>query len=416
MSDPFPLMQKYGQEYADPMTCPMLAGPPMVLTWSPEGLKSVYTADPDTFEPGAAEALAVIVGRGSIFLSAGESHKRQRKLLMPPFHGDRMRAYGALMQSTAQRWAAKLSKGASAPMLPITQGITLDIIIKALFGVDDPQKVNELHDNILGIFEAFSPLIAMFRFFQREFGGFGPWAKFQRRAEALRARMRELMTQKRALAGEDVLCLLLSARDEAGEGMSEAEIMDQLLTFVVAGHETTATSLAWALYELHRRPFALAKLREELKALGDSPAPEVVVKQPYLEAVINETIRMHPPLPIVPRRLTREFTLLGHTLPAGTRVGTALYMAHNREETFPRPLEFRPERFLERSFSPFEFVPWGGGVRRCLGAAFAMYEMKIVLAALLSSAEFTLDEPKPVRSTFRIGTYGPETGVRMTPR
>lgn len=410
MRDPFPLMLALARDYQDPVTCPILGQSPIVITWSPEGLRTIFSADPDTYAPGTNEALAVMVGRGSIFLKSGADHKRARKLLTPPFHGDRMRAYGALMRETAERWARGLEPGKSAPILPIAQGITLDVIIEAIFGERDPAKITALHDDILGIVEAFNPVIATFRFTQREFGGFGPWAKFRRRAEAIDAKMLGLVAEKQKKPGEDILSMLIATRDEEGEGIPEREILDQLLTFVVAGHETTSTTLAWAFYELHRSPSALARLREEI---GDRKSPDELTKLPYLAAVCNETLRMHPPVPIVTRKLQKELTLRGYTLPEGTVVGAGVYNAHHNEENFDKPFEFRPERFIEKSYTPFQFLPFGGGARRCLGASFAMYELQIVLATLLSQGNFELDEPKPVRNAFRIGTYGPETGVRL---
>lgn len=409
--DPFPWMIELAREYRDPCTVPILGMGDMVLTWSPEGVRAVFSADPDTFVPGANEALALIVGKGSLFMKSGDEHKRARKLLMPPFHGERMRAYGALMRETALRWAQKIPLDQSAPILPTTQGITLDIIIEAIFGERDPERVALLHKDILAIVAAFNPVIATFSFAQREFGGFGPWAKFRRRAEALEQRMRALMEEKRARPGDDILSLLLSARYDDGEALPEREVLEQLLTFVIAGHETTATALAWALYELHRAPETLARLRDELDGKSN---PEEIAKLPFLDAVINESLRMHPPVPVVTRKLVRPMDLSGYALPEGTTVGVGVFNAHHREETFARPFEFRPERFIEKTYSPFEYVPFGGGARRCLGAAFAGYEQKVALATLLAHGEFQLDEPRPVRNAFRIGTYGPETGVRMT--
>lgn len=279
------------------------------------------------------------MGKGSLFMKSGEDHKRTRKLLMPPFHGERMRAYGFLMRETALRWAQKMEVGRSAPILPTTQGITLGIIIEAIFGERDPERVSLLHSDILAIVEAFSPVIATFSFAQREFGGFGPWARF------------------------------------------------------------------------HRAPEALARLREEIR--GKS-APEEIARLPFLDAVISESLRMHPPVPVVTRRLVRPMDLSGYALPEGSTVGVGVFNAHHREETFARPFEVRPERFIERTYSPFEYLPFGGGARRCLGAAFASYEQKVALAAILAHGALWLDEPRPVRNAFRIGTYGPETGVRMT--
>lgn len=411
LSDPFPLMLKLAAEYPDPLTCPLLGAPPMVLTWNPEGVRAVFGADPDTFEPGTNAALALIVGQGSLFMKAGEAHKRARKLLLPPFHGERMRAYGALMRETAERWLARVPLQRSAPILPIAQGITLDVIIEAIFGERDVERVAALHHDILAIIEAFSPVIAMFPAAQRHFGGLGPWARFSRRADALNARMSALIAEKRERPGEDILSLLVSARYDDGEPLPEREILEQLLTFVIAGHETTATSLAWAMGELHRSPDDLHQLREEI---GAQSAPEAIAKLPLLDAVASETLRLHPPVPVVLRRLARPFELGGFALESGTTVGVGVYNAHTREASFPEPLRFRPQRFLERSYSAFEFIPFGGGARRCLGAAFASYELRIALATLVQQGEWTLDEKKPIPNAFRIGTYGPKTGVRMT--
>lgn len=414
MNDPFPYMVRLAKEYRDPITCPMIGADPMVITWSPEGVREVFSADPDTFAPGANDALSAIVGRGSIFLQSGAQHRRTRKLLTPPFHGDRMRAYGELMRSIAQRATLGIPAGVSAPLLPVTQGVTLDIIIEAIFGERDPERTRLLHRDIVDLVATFNPLIASFRFMQREFGGVGPWARFQRAARSLHAKIRALMDERRARPGGDILSMLLAVRDEDGAGLPDVEVIDQLVTFVVAGHETTATTLAWAMYELHRAPDALARLRADLAALGDDVSPESLAGCPLLGAVCDETLRLHPPVPIVPRRLVRPLTLGGFALPAGTVVGVGIYLAHLREATFADPMTFRPERFVERTYTPFEFLPFGGGARRCLGAAFASYELRVVLATLLSAGAWSLDEPRPVGNAFRIGTFGPATGVRMT--
>jgi cytochrome P450 family 110 len=413
LKDPFPLMDQLQAAYSDPMTCPLLGQKPMVLTWSPEGIQAVFSAPPDTFEPGAAEALAAIVGRGSIFLQSGEAHRRSRKLLMPPFQGERMRAYADVIAGATGRWLERQPIGFSHPVLPMAQGITLDVIVEAVFGERDPARTAALHDQILAIVAAFNPLVATFRFLQKDFGGMGPWARLQRAATALRSSVSELADKKRALPGEDVLSLLLAARDEGGQGIDEQSLYEQLLTFVIAGHETTATSLAWALYEVHRHPEVHQKLISELKTL-ETENPKQLADAPYLNAVIAETLRRHPPLPIVPRRLTRPFQLQGFELPAGQTIGVAMYMAHHDPATYPDPHVFRPERFLDARPSPFLYLPFGGGARRCIGAAFASYELKLALGTLLQKSAFRLNEPNLVRSVFRVGTYGPETGIRMT--
>lgn len=227
--------------------------------------------------------------------------------------------------------------------------------------------------------------------FQRDLWGMGPWARFK----------------KRAAPGDDIVSLLLSARDETGDALSAQEVAEQLLSFVVAGHETTATTLAWAMDQLHRDPALLTKLRAELDALGPSPAPDALVKLPLLQAVCDETLRLYPPVPMVTRKLAKELTLKGYALPVGTNVAVAGYMAHHREEVFAEAAAFKPERFVGRTYTPFEFMPYGGGARRCLGAAFAGYELKVVLATLLAAGTYRLEEPKPVGRAFRIGTFGP---------
>jgi len=413
LKDPFPYMDRLLERYSSPMTCPLLGQAPMVITWDPEGIEAVLSAPPDTFGSGTAEALATLIGKGSLFLMSGERHKRARKLLMPPFHGERMRSYAGVIQQATLRWLDKRALGVSGAILPLAQGITLDVIVEAVFGERDPDRVASLHEGILGLVRAFNPLVATWRPLQRDFGGLGPWAKLQRRAAGVRAAIDRLLIEKRAQPGADILSLLLAARDENDQALSDSDIYEQLLTFVVAGHETTATTLSWALYELHRHPSELDELKAELRgALGSGP--EALAALPYLDAVVSETLRRHPPVPIVPRRALREFRLGQYELAAGQSVGLGVYMCHSDPKNYPEPRAFLPERFVGKSRSPFLYLPFGGGARRCLGAAFANYELKVALGTLLERATFSLDEPKPVANAFRIGTFGPDTGIRMT--
>ncbi len=413
LRDPYPYMLELARDWRDPVTVPILGGAPVVLTWGPEGARAVFTADPDTFTPGVNDALAVIVGEGSIFMMSGARHRRARKLLAPPFHGDRMAAYGVRIREAARRHLARRARGESAPVLPLAQAVTLDVIIEAVFGERDEARVRALHDDILAVVAAFNPLVATWRALQREFGGVGPWARFQRCARRLGERMAALMAEKRARPGEDIVSLLLATRDEAGDALTDAEVQEQLLTFVIAGHETTSTSVAWAMRHLHAHPDALARLRAELDGAGEGAGGDALAKLPYLEAVCQETLRLDLPVPMVTRRLARDFELLGHALPAGATVAVGMYMAHRREEVFPESGAFRPERFVGRSYTPFEYMPFGGGARRCLGAAFAMYEMKLVLAEMLRAGRWRLESDAPEGRAFRIGTYGPASGVRM---
>ena len=214
-------------------------------------------------------------------------------------------------------------------------------------------------------------------------------------------------------AREDILSLLLAARDEAGDAMHDDELRDELMTLLFAGHETTAIAIAWACYWLHRHPPVLERLRAEVDALGDDPQPDAIVRLPYLDAVCNEVLRLHPIAPDVPRQLVGPLELAGYTLGPPLCVDAAITLLHRREDLYPDPDSFRPERFLARRFGPFEFTPFGGGHRRCIGAAFATYELKIVLATFLRHAHLELAEPGEVRPARRNIVLGPSTGVRM---
>lgn len=416
LADPYDATLGFQRKYGDPFTYSSL-GDKFFITGNPEGIKAIMTADPDTFEPPFGESLGVFLGKSSLFMMSGAAHRAARKLLMPPFHGARMRAYGTLMRDTTLRWLRDLVPGRRFVMQDLTQAITLDIIIEAVFGVRGAERIRRFHDDLVATVASFSPLIVVFKFLRHNFLGVGPWARFQRRFSALRQLVFEEIAAHRAApeGRQDILSLLILARHEDGGGLSDQEIFEHLLTLLMAGHETTALALAWACYFLHRNPQVLDRLRAELATLGAPPQdadPEAIAKLPYLEAVCQECLRLRP-LPIVSRKLARPLTVLGYELPAGMLLGAGAYLVHMNPELYPEPEQFRPERFRDRTYSPFEYLPFGGGARRCIGAAFAMYEMKIVLATLLATSRLELAEKKPVKSVMRAATVGPKGGVRM---
>lgn len=407
-------LSDYTRKYGDPMTLPTAFGK-MVIATAPEGNKAIFSADPDTFVASTAGTLDFLF-KSSVLVTAGAEHRRARKLLTPPFHGARMRAYGNLMRQTARAWAERWVPAQPFQMIDTTQGITLDVIIEAVFGVADSEKMRRFREEILAVLGAFSPLI-FFPAFRHRFLGIGPWARFQRHYEALRTLVFGLIDEyRRTLEGrEDILSLLVAARDEEGKGLSAQEIMDQLLTIVFAGHETTAVMLAWMFYLLGRNPDCLERLRAEIASVpgGENADPEALARLPYLEAVCNETLRLYPPVHVIHRRLVKPLTLLGYDLPVGTVVAAGAFSTHRLESLYPEPDKFKPERFLSRSYSPFEFLPWGGGARRCLGAAFAMYEMKLVLATIVPRYRLRLLEKGEVGFEHRPGTVGPKGGIKM---
>lgn len=410
--DPVHCMVPMAKQYGETFTFP--GKPPLVCAGDPAAIKAIYTADPEMFEP-LNTSLGEFVGARSVILLKGAEHRRARKLMSPPFHGARMRAYGAAICRLAEQRASGWSKGQTIDMVEAAQKISLDVILQAIFGVTERETMATLAALLIDITQKISPLIAMVPALRREFGGIGPYAAYARRRRMLHARLDELIAAGKAAGPrEDVLSLLIAARDEDGRPMPDDDIRDQLILLVFAGHETTAMTIAWAMYALHRPENAavLERLREELAGLG--PEPAALDKQAYLAAVVDETLRRFPLAPApAPRRLLAPLEVGGYTLPAGIGVAAAIGVAHFREEVYPEPLKFRPERFLERQFSPFEFLPYGGGARRCLGAAMAGYEIRLVLGTLLRRMKFRAASPKPDHGKVRAANAGPSHGARV---
>jgi len=404
------LLRKHGDTLMVP------GKPSLVITSSPEGLKALYAADPDTFFPLNQE-MAPLIGAHSMLLLGGVEHRAARKLMMPPFHGARMRAYGQLMCQLALEHSADWQPGTRVTVQDVAARISLDVILQAVLGVTDRARMQELAGIILETVHGISPLIAAFPKLRREFFGLGPWATFQRRMRALHQAFDQCIAAARASAPrDDILSMLIHARDEQGQPMPDNEVRDHLLTLILAGHETTAISISWAFYALHRpeNADALARLRREISAVPGDAEPEKIAGLTYLEAVCHETLRRYPLAPApAPRRLLKPLEVAGFLLPEGMAVAAGIGMAHFRPETYPEPLKFLPERFLDRRYGPFEFIPYGGGARRCLGAAMASYEMKLVVFTLLRKFTLRLESLKQDPGAVRAANVGTKSGVPM---
>jgi cytochrome P450 len=413
--DPLDIIKRAVREHGDPLP---FIGPlgPIVLTGHPDGARAIFSADPDLFDIVGREQVAPFFGESSLLLSTGARHRRGRKLLTPPFHGARMRAYGETIADVTRRVAAELAPGRPFTMLATTQAISLEVILRAVLGVEGDERRTLFREAVARLTEAMaSPAIAMFNFVRHDFGGIGPWARLGRTKGALDALIYEEIAARRANSAprEDILSLMMEARYDDGEAMSDKELRDELHLLLFAGHETTANALAWAFYWLHRQPDERERLLAEIEALGAHPEPDALAALPYLEAICQETLRIHPVVGEVGRLLRSPMEILGYEVPAGMGVMVSMLLLHDSEDLYPEPRLFRPARFLERKFSPFEFAPFGGGARRCIGAAFAMYEMKIVLATLLQAFRFRLVKDAPIRSAQRGVTHGPKGGVPM---
>lgn len=414
LRDPFGVMPALVEEYGDPFTFP--GKTPLVCTGDPAGIKAIYSAPPETFEPLSTE-LEILLGPRSLILIGGAEHRRKRKLMMPPFHGGRMRAYGDAMRRLSEQHTASWSPGDTVGAYEAAQRISLDVILETVFGAREPEGRRQLGALLLDFIEGFSPLLAIVPALRRELWGLGPFAGFLRRKRALHARLDALIAEARdSEARDDILGLLVGARDEDGQPMDHDDIRDQLLLLVVAGHETTAVSIAWALYALHRPENAavLGRLRQELRALDADAPVDAMAQLPYLDAVCQETLRRYPLAPApAPRRLLRPLELMGYTLPAGIGVSAAIGVAHLREDTYPEPLCFRPERFMGHKFSAFQWLPFGGGARRCLGGAMAGYELRIVVGTLVRRFALRLASDRPDPGKVRAANIGPAHGVKM---
>lgn len=415
LRDPYAYLERTRARYGDPFTADVVNGT-VVIVGSPAGAQQVYAADPDTYLPFGTDAIRPLIGEHSLFLMSGAAHRRERKLLMPAFHGDRMRAYGHTIRDSALAAAARWPKDQVFVFQESSQWISLDVIIRAVFGVVDPARVDTYRASILEFVAASVPSILFFPFLQRSFFGGGPWVRLQRAKQRGRLLLLGELAARRARpdeVGEDILGMMLRARHEDGAGMTDDEIHDELVTLLFAGHETTGIALAWAMYWLLRDRDALTRLLAELDAAGERPEPEAIARLPYLEAVTQETLRLYPIAPDGPRMLARPLEVGGFTIPPGACVAVAHALLHINPDTYPEPHRFRPERFLGRKFGPFEYAPFGGGHRRCLGAAFATYELKIVLATLLRNFRLSLAEPGEVRPGRRNVVLGPSTGTRV---
>ena len=419
---PLPYAKKLHKRYGDVFTLEF-ANASYTMVVHPQGVQEIFTASPDLFKSGEAnrQFMQASMGDNSMLLLDGKRHQRQRKLLMPPFHGERMRAYGQLMCDITEEVMHQQQVGKPFIIREATQEISLRVILRAVFGLDVGGRYDRLRQLLKALLDASGTLLGSAMTFlpvlRQDWGAWSPWGHYLR----LKQRVDELIYAEIAdrrenpdRAGEDILSLLMAARDEAGEAMSDVELRDELMTLLFAGHETTATALAWAFYWVHRDREILEKLRSELDSVDWQTDPFAITKLPYLNAVCSETLRIYPvAVATFARVLQAPFEVMGYRCEPGTALLPHIYLIHHREDLYPEPDRFNPDRFLERKYSAYEFLPFGGGNRRCIGYAFAQYEMKLVLATALSQMKLTPVNRRPVRPVRRGLTMSPSGGVRM---
>lgn len=389
----------------------------------PEGMRQMITSDRASFFAGSEnnQLLKPLVGENSLLLIEGDPHKKRRKLLLPPFHGERMQSYANLICDLTRDIVEQLQPNQPFVARHVSQKISLQVILEAVYGLQEGEFSLELQQRITSLANIFESTITsallFFPWLQKDLGRWTPWGNLVRQQTAIDHLIYQELASRRTQdlsQREDILSLMMSARDEQGEAMTDVELRDELMTLMLAGHETTATAIAWSLYWVHRQPEIKAKLRAEIASLGQDPEPMALAKLPYLDAVCKETLRIYPVAMLTfPRTVEKPVELIGYKLEPGQVVIGCIYLLHQREDVYPEATKFKPERFLEGEFSPYEFFPFGGGQRRCIGEALAQLELKLVLATIMANYDLELTSDRPELPARRGLTLAPKTGVKM---
>ena len=404
---PLPFMQDCREKHGDSFSVRFLGFErPMVLISDPAAIKALYMERSHGLPPGRNIILEPILGAKSLLLQEGAEHLARRRLMLPPFHGERMRSYEAAVEEIVSAEIDSWPLQSEFPIHSRMQAVTLEAILRVVFGVSSGPRLERLR-GVLGtvLQETASPRAQLVGLATRRFGGRGPWARFEGQLREVDELLYAEIAEHRARGGleerDDILAMLMLAEFEDGGQMSDEELRDQLMTLLLAGHETTATALAWTFDLLLRHRQPLQSLRDSLAAGEDD----------YLRATITESLRLRPVIPLAGRRLATELVADGLTLPAGTDVTPAIWLTHTRADLYPEPFAFRPERFLEEGPDTYGWIPFGGGIRRCIGASFAEFEMRIVLREVLTRCDLRKASPMAEKTGRRNITLSPKDGT-----
>jgi cytochrome P450 len=405
--DPLGFLATVRQRYGDVFSINIPYFGRVVYLADPELIKVLFTGSPDAIHGGEGNMIMFEPGMGptSVLVVDDELHLRERKLLLPPFHGALVRRWGERVRAITEREIARWPVGKPFKLHPRMRRISMRTILEAIFGVRGEDRL-ELGERITDAYLACVAPLAVVHVLRRNLGPIAPRARFERASaafdeflfEEIASRRREAEAEKR----DDILSELIRARPDDGPA-SDEELRDQLITIVRAGHETTGSTLAWAIERLLRTPVAMARLRASTAAGEDA----------YVDATLKETMRTRPAILDVVRKLTTPLRLDGHSLPAGTFVLPAIATVHHRADRYPQPQAFRPERFLDTKPDGYAWLPFGGGVRRCIGASFAEHEMRIVLRTVVEATELRAPDPRPERPVIRRLTLMPAKGTRV---
>ena len=406
LKSPFRSYKTWRELYGDTIRIPALNGD-VTASCDLDFVKDFIKLTSEEHIPFGMDAATPVFGNGSLLALRGRRHAKERKLLLPPFRGERMRTYLTLIQSAARKhvvqWKGEITL--TDEVMPIS----LDVIIQVVFGARDPERVEQYHQLIRRFIGTFKPAFIFSKAMQMSFFGLTPWDRFVKAKRDLIHQLEKEVDERRTKElGEDILSLLLQATYEDGQPMAVNDIVDELITLLIAGHETTQITIAWALYWLYRNPQFLDELRQEVEGVEDL---EALLKLPFLDGVVNETLRIDPIVPDVLRTLAIDKSIGGYTYPAGSHVAVVSALIHTREDLYPNPSEFRPHRWVDQKPRPWTFFPFGGGSRRCIGSALALAEIKIVLIEVIRSMD--LEVVEDARSERINVVMAPHNGVKV---
>ncbi len=407
---PLESMIGWRKRYGNVFTARLLVFGTGVYVSDLDEIKAMFTGDQSTLLAGEANSpLSPVLGRKSVLILDGPEHLRQRRLLLPPFQGSAVEGFREVVREVAEAEVGRWRVGETFKFRDRMRELTFEVIVRAVFGVSERERIERLRTALATVID--SQLVMLVPdALRRDFGGRGPWAAFQRRKRVADKLLYEEIDRRRAADDleerTDVLSLLLRARDGDGRPMSDVELRDELMTMLLAGHETTATALAFAFDYLPREQRVIERLRDERGNDDDT----------YLQAVVSETMRIRPVIDAAERTLTEPREVCGWTLPAGIRLYPAILAVHHREDLYPEPERFRPERFLDEGAQSYAWLPFGGGIRRCIGAALAQTEMAEVIRTVVSRADLEPVRPDLDPLVMRGITLVPRHGteVRVT--